>query len=117
VMVREKNGSVRFLVRDPARERVWEVNPRRYLTRLQEREMSAQPDLILQLAQHIRADFARKLGRPVEVRADAKVSLNGRRARPLIDPAVDLSRVRDGLRGASWILPAPSEPPPAIRAI
>ncbi|HEU4537948.1 MAG TPA: HTTM domain-containing protein, partial [Polyangiaceae bacterium] len=60
VMVREKNGSVTFLVRDPASGRVWHVDPRDYLTRLQEREMAAQPDLILQLAHHVRDDFARR---------------------------------------------------------
>ena len=43
--------------------------------------MSGQPDLILQLAHHIRDDFERRGQGPVEVRVDALVSLNGR-ARP-----------------------------------
>jgi hypothetical protein len=83
---------------------------------MQEAEMSSQPDLILQLAHHVRRDFdARGLG-PVEVRAHTKVALNGRRAAPLIDPEVDLTRVQDGLASAEWILPAPSEPPPHTKA-
>ena len=57
VMVREKNGSVTFHVRDKTTGRSWEVSPRTYLTRLQEREISAQPDLILQLSHRIRDDF------------------------------------------------------------
>jgi hypothetical protein len=117
VMVREKNGAVTFLVRSKTTGRTWQVSPQRYLTRLQEREMSAQPDLILQLAHHIQRDFARRGLGPVEVRVDALASLNGRRVARLIDPTVDLTQVSDGLGRAHWILPAPSEPPPQIRPI
>lgn len=116
VMVREKNGAITFHVRDASSGRHWQVAPRRYLTRLQEREMSGQPDLILQLAHHIRDEYAR-LGHDVEVRAEALVSLNGRRARPLIDPNVDLTRIDDSVARAHWITPSPPEPPPHIRPI
>lgn len=111
VMVREKNGAVTFVVRQKASGREFHVSPRRYLTRLQEREMSSQPDLILQLAHHIRDDFARRGLGDVEVRADSWVSLNGRRMARLVDPEVDLTTVRDGLARAHWILPAPAAPP------
>ena len=117
VMVREKNGSVTFVVRDPRSGRSLHIAPRRYLTALQEREMSGQPDLILQLAHHIRADYAARWGHDVEVRVDALVSLNGRRMRPLIDPTLDLSRIHDTLAPAPWITPAPSDPPPHLRPI
>jgi vitamin K-dependent gamma-carboxylase len=117
VMVREKNGSITFVVRNKTTRRTWHVQPDRYLTRLQERQLSGQPDLILQLAHHIRDDFERRGLGPVEVRVDALVSLNGRRLSPLIDPSVDLATVRDGIGRASWILPAPSEPPPLLRPI
>lgn len=117
VMVREKNGSINFIVRARDDGREWQLSPSRYLTPLQEREMSGQPDLILQLAHHIQNDFrARGLGE-VEVRVEALVSLNGRRLAPLIDPQVDLSQVSDGLRRATWILPAPAAPPPRIQPI
>jgi hypothetical protein len=117
VMVREKNGAISFLVRSKTTDRNWVVSPARYLTRLQEREMSGQPDLILQLAHHIERDFRERGLGPVEVRADALVSLNGRRMARLIDPSVDLTAVADGLGRAGWILPAPSGPPPRIRPI
>jgi hypothetical protein len=107
VMVREKSGSVSYRVRRKVDGRAWEVRPRAYLTPVQERELTGQPDLILQLAHHIARDFARRgLGR-VEVRADARVSLNGRPSAPLIDPEIDLTTVEDGLTRASWIMPAP----------
>ncbi|HEX6276592.1 MAG TPA: HTTM domain-containing protein, partial [Polyangiaceae bacterium] len=117
VMVREKNGSVTFVVRDKGSGRIWQVSPARYLTEAQEREMSGQPDLILELAHHVRDDFARRVGGPVEVRVDALVSLNGRRLAPIIDPNVDLATVSDGLARARWILPAPSDPPPRLKSI
>ncbi|WP_437293803.1 HTTM domain-containing protein [Sorangium sp. So ce426] len=117
VMVREKNGSVTFIVRSRRTGRTWHVSPREYLTRLQEREMAGQPDLILQLSRHIREDFERRGRGPVEVRADALVSLNGRRIARLIDPGVDLAVVSDGLGPAPYILPAPEGPPPHIRPL
>jgi hypothetical protein len=105
VMVREKNGSITFMVRNKQTGRTWHVAPERYLTRIQAREMSGQPDLILQTAHRIEQDFAQQGRGPVEVRVDALVSLNGRELRRLIDPAVDLTEIRDGLGRASWILP------------
>lgn len=115
VMAREKNGSVTFVVRNPATDREWHVPPSQYLTRLQEREMSVQPDLILQLARRIARDFEAKGHGPVEVRADARVSLNGRPAELLVDPTVDLAREVDGLTAKAWIRPAPESPPIRLR--
>jgi vitamin K-dependent gamma-carboxylase len=117
VMVREKNGSITFVVRAPRAGRTFYVAPHQYLTRLQEREMSSQPDLILQLAHRIRDDYAAKGLGPVEVRADTWVSLNGRAIHRLIDPNVDLARIEDGWGRADWIMPEPSEPPPRLHPI
>jgi vitamin K-dependent gamma-carboxylase len=117
VMVREKNGSITFVVRVPGTGRAFYVSPHEYLTRVQEREMSGQPDLILQLAHHIRDDYAERGFGPVEVRADTWVSLNGRPSRRLIDPNADLARIEDGFGKASFILPEPSGPPPELHAI
>ena len=111
VMVREKHGSVTYHVHLPQRGVTVQVPPHRYLTPRQEREMAGQPDLVLQLAHHIADDFRRRGHGQVEVRAEALVSLNGRRARPMIDPAIDLARVADDLAPAAWITPEPDEPP------
>lgn len=111
VMLREKSGSLEYRVVVPDGTQVI-VSPHRYLTEDQYREMAGQPDMILQLAHHIKDDFAaRGLGQ-VEVYANSRVSLNGRAARPMIDPLVDLTTVRDGLGRAGWITPAPAESPP-----
>ena len=111
VMLREKSGSLQYRVVD-AQGKTTIVTPLEYLNELQYREMVGQPDLILQLAHHIRDDYnARDLG-PVQVYADALVSLNGRAAQPMIKPQVDLAQVRNGLAPADWITDAPNTPPP-----
>jgi hypothetical protein len=115
VMAREKNGSVLFVVRNRETGREWHVPPRQYLTALQEREMSVQPDLILQLAHRIARDFEAQGKGSVAVYADARVSLNGRAAEVLVDPGVDLSREEDGLGPKRWILAAPDSPPVRLR--
>jgi hypothetical protein len=126
--LRGKDGWVRFLVRDPRTGESWAIDPgappsrwglrspesarpggneneRGYLTRRQVRKMAGTPDMILQFAHHLAERF-REAGRAdVEVRARAKVSLNGRVPQLLVDPAVDLAREPRTLLTARWILP------------
>jgi hypothetical protein len=108
----EKDGSAEFRVRDPDSGRSFLVEPTQLLTRHQARMMATQPDMILQAAQALAAEFrGRGVARP-EVRADVFVSLNGRPSARMIDPGVDLARERDRLGPQAWILPAPQAPPP-----
>jgi len=86
VMLVEKTGQVTFLVRDVANGDEWLVLPSDFLTDQQEKQMAFQPDMIVQFA-HFLADH---YPRPVEVRAEAYVSWNGRPSRLLIDPTVNL---------------------------
>ncbi|MDP2272013.1 MAG: HTTM domain-containing protein [Archangium sp.] len=113
VMTREKNGSVTYMVRQRSTHREWHVTPSQYLTPVQERELSVQPDLILQLARHIGAEFHARGLKDIEVHADTWVSLNGRPAVPLVDDSIDLLQVRDGLAPARWINPSPTTKPMA----
>jgi hypothetical protein len=115
VMVRAKGGNATFLVKSKKTGQIWHVSPGEYLTPLQESELVSQPDLILQLSHHIQQDIERRGLGPVEVRVDARASLNGRRSAPLIDPRVDLAQVSDGVALQPWILPAPASPPPHTR--
>jgi len=117
VMVRQKDGSITYRVRFPETGRVTQVPPRRYLTDYQEREMSGQPDLILQLGKHIADDYERRGYGRVEVYVEALVSMNGRPARPMIDSSMDLTKIDDGLAVARWILPEPEEPPIRLKAL
>jgi vitamin K-dependent gamma-carboxylase len=117
VMVRAKGGATTFVVREKTTGRIFHVNPREYLTPYQENEMASQPDLVVQLAHHVRDDFERRGRGDVEVRAESRVSLNGRRGALLVDQEVDLASVRDGVTFASWILPAPREAPPPTHPV
>jgi hypothetical protein len=110
VMLRSKFGSISYRVRLRDGRELF-VNPRKYLSSEQEREMSGQPDLILQLAQHVHGELAARGHGDAQVFVDAWVSLNGRKPARLIDPRVDLARVSDGLGFASWITPEPRDEP------
>ena len=111
VMVREKSGSITYHVHSPSRNRTWQTSPHDYLTWRQANEMSGQPDLILQLAHIIAADFRSRGILDVEVRAETWVSLNGRPPQALIDPTRDLARESDGFAPATWIMSPPVSPP------
>jgi vitamin K-dependent gamma-carboxylase len=110
VMLIEKNGVVELSVVDRAPGARSLVDASDYLTPYQIKMMSTQPDMILELAHVVAADYAQR-GRSVEVHADVQVALNGRRAAPLVDPRVDLAAVPFGFGDTSWILPAPTAPP------
>lgn len=103
VMLVEKTGRVTYDVTEPTTGRRWLVYPHEYLTTLQEKQMSFQPDMILALAHHIAADFAGRGHPGVEVRAEAYVSLNGRKSQLLLDRTVDLAAARDSLLPQPWI--------------
>jgi vitamin K-dependent gamma-carboxylase len=117
VMLRAKGGATTFVVKDPVAGREFHVSPGVYLTGLQESEMASQPDLVVQLARHIHGDLRRSGHGSVSVHAASRVSLNGRRSAPFIDPTVDLARVADSLDLRHVVLPAPSEPPPHTRPV
>lgn len=112
VMVREKHGSVMFVAHF-ADGRALQIPPNNYLTWRQEREMATQPDLILQLARRIGDDLHRRGHRDFGLHAITSVSLNGRPPVPMIDPDVDLLRVRDfGPR--TWVSAPPDSDPADI---
>ncbi len=104
VMLVEKNGSVVFKLRDKSTGNEGIALPSDYLTRLQEKQMSFQPDMILQLAHHIGEEMKNE-GHDVEVRADSRVSMNGNENQVYVNPEIDLMQVKDGFRARNWIMP------------
>ena len=103
VMVMEKTGMLELRVLD-AEGRETRLAARELLSPLQQRMVPTQPDLVRELARQVRARFeAEGHPAPVEVRADAWASLNGRPSQRLIDPNVDLAHA--GRPPAGWILP------------
>jgi hypothetical protein len=104
VMLAEKTGHVTFTVTDPAGGQSWVIFPGDYLTYQQEKQMSFQPDMILQFAHYLEQHLQAQGFTDLEIRAEAYVSLNGRPSRLLLDPTVDLTAQRNTLTHKPWIL-------------
>lgn len=104
VMLIEKAGSAQFYVADPETGRTWDIHNPHYLTSVQEKQMSTQPDLILQYAQILEKEF-QSIGvvNPI-VTADIFVALNGRRSKRYISNTIDLSELEDSWHHKYWIL-------------
>ncbi|MDJ1471925.1 HTTM domain-containing protein [Xanthocytophaga flava] len=105
VMLMEKSGVATFYVKDIQTGREIEVQNRNYLNEFQERQMSAQPDFILQFAHFLASQYEQKGFKQPQVRAEVYVTLNGKPSRLLIDPHTDLTKIQDGWEAKSWILP------------
>ncbi len=111
VLIREKHGAVTF-VAELADTKQLEIPAHNYLTPRQEREMSGQPDLIVQLARHVAEDLRGKGYAVVAIHARTHVSLNGRAPAPMLDPTLDLETTAlDRL-----LLPEVGGPPPHVTA-
>lgn len=98
VMLMEKAGLVFFKVKTDSGEWI-EVNNRNYLTAQQEKQMSTQPDMILQFAHFLTTQFNSK-----QVFAEAYVTINGRGSSLLIDPETNLATTQDNFAAKKWIL-------------
>jgi hypothetical protein len=104
-MLVEKAGDATFYVKDAATGREGIVNNREFLNAHQEKQMSFQPDMILQFAHFLGRHYAEKgLSNP-RVRAEVYVTMNARKSCLLIDPNLNLMQVQDTWAHKKWILP------------
>ncbi len=105
VMLMEKSGAAYFRVRDAVDGRSAEVNNAEFLTPMQEKMMSTQPDMILKYAHFLARTFRdRGFSRP-EVYGEVYVSLNGERSRLFIDSSVNLASQPLSWGHYQWVLP------------
>lgn len=108
VMLMEKAGYAQFTIKD-ATGKFAVANNNEFLTVLQEKMMSTQPDMILQYA-HILRDHYTRLGfRSPQVYVDSYVTLNGRSGKVFINPDIDLAKIEDSFKAKFWILPLNDE--------
>ena len=105
VMLMEKAGTSFFYVEDKMSGKKIEISNCDYLTPMQEKMMSTQPDMMLQYAGIIKNDFEKKGMKNIAIKVDAFVTLNGGGSRRFIDSSVDLSSVKDDFKNKTWILP------------
>tara|TARA_R100000935_G_C2812076_1_gene155460 strand:- start:698 stop:1291 length:594 start_codon:yes stop_codon:yes gene_type:complete len=105
VMLMEKAGYAEFKVVDADSGKRFYVNNSDFLTPFQEKQMSFQPDFILQYA-HFLADHFRKEGYSnIEVYVESYVGLNGRKSKPYISADVNLLNFDDSFKHKTFILP------------
>lgn len=105
VMLVEKAGYANFKIVNGKTGDFFYVNNRDFLTSLQEKQMSFQPDFILEYA-HFLGDFYKAdVGDAIEVYVDNYVTLNGRLSERFVDPKVNLYNQTESFRHKTWILP------------
>ena len=105
VMLIEKAGYTTFKVVDNSSNKFQLVDNMEFLTPFQEKQMSFQPDMILEYAHYLGATFEKRGFKDVSVYADSYVTLNGRPSKRFIDPKVDLLKQKNDLKHKTWILP------------
>lgn len=105
VMLMEKAGNAFFTIKEKHTGRSFEVNNGEFLTPLQEKMMSTQPDMIVKYARHLAAVYQKRGIDSPAVTAEIYVSLNGVRSQLFIDSTVDLSKQKIGWQPYTWVLP------------
>jgi hypothetical protein len=108
VMLMEKAGYTQFQVRDDSGKSLI-INNNLFLTTLQEKMMSTQPDMILQYAHILRDYYARHGFLNPEIYVDSYVALNGRLGKPLVSPDVNLAEQNESFKHKLWITPLEDE--------
>jgi hypothetical protein len=111
VMLMEKAGAAYFTVKDQAGKKEYVVNNGQYLTPLQEKMMSSQPDLILKYAYYLADVFKNKGLAEPRVYAEVYVTLNGEPSRLFVDSTVNLAAKKLSWQPYDWVLPYKNERP------
>jgi hypothetical protein len=105
VMLMEKNAYTTFVVKDKI-GKIAEVRNKDYLTPQQEKQMSTQPDMIVQFAHFIAEEYNENKGFiNAEVYVDSYAALNGHPSQPFIDNTIDLAKQPINFAPKKWILP------------
>ena len=105
VMLMEKKGYTTFKVVNKENDNSFYIINNNFLTDFQERQMSFQPDFIIEYA-HFLGSYYKNLGlNNIEIYADSYVALNGRISRRFIDPEIDLLKQKRGFKNKDWIIP------------
>ncbi|MFD0992864.1 HTTM domain-containing protein [Tenacibaculum geojense] len=109
VMLMEKAGYTNFKIVNKETNQGFSVNNSEFLTSFQEKQMSFQPDFILEFA-HFLGDYYQSKGiKNIAVYVDSYVALNGRMSTRFIKPDVDLYQQKESFKHKDWILPFTNE--------
>ena len=109
VMLMEKKGYTTFKIKDSITQKTFVVNNADFLTPFQERQMSFQPDFILEYAHFLEEHFTQQGHENIQVFAESYVALNGRPSQRFVDPSVDLAAEKESFNHKTWVLPLEDE--------
>jgi hypothetical protein len=109
VMLMEKAGSTNFKIVNLDSGASFRVNNTDFLTSFQEKQMSYQPDFILEYAHFLGDHFTKQGHNNVGVFATSYVALNGRLSARFINEKVDLYQQKVSFTHKKWILPFQSQ--------
>lgn len=104
VMLMEKSGYTSFIIEQLSTGKKMEIDPSNYLSPVQLKMMSSQPDMILQFAHYLYDQFQTEYGE-VAVYANSFVTLNGSGSKRFINDTVNLASQKRGFHQKKWILP------------
>ena len=104
VMLMEKAGYAQFKVVDLSSNRTFYVDNSQFLTPLQEKHMSTQPDFIYEYARFLEKYYQNQGIKNPAIYVESYVALNGRPSQPYVNPDVDLTKVSNQWP-RSWLLP------------
>ena len=104
VMLMEKAGTAFFYVHDRTTNGEIEIDNKKYLTYMQEKMMATQPDMMIDYAKFLKAEYIKQGFKDPIIRAQSYVTFNGRGSREFIDPQVDLSAQNNSfLKNKDWV--------------
>lgn len=105
VMLMEKAGYLTYRVEDPATGHLLVVDPAKYLTTFQQKQLATQPDFILEFAHFLAREFQQPGGTPPAVYAESYVALNGRGSQLYVNPEINLSDITQDTPRTEWLVP------------
>jgi len=108
VMLMDKVGYTTFKIKDKKSGDFFMVDNENYLTPFQEKQMSFQPDFILEFAHFLGKNFSNEFNE-IEVYAESFVALNGRPSQRFINPEVNLYAEVESFKNKTWVLPLNDE--------
>lgn len=109
VMLMEKAGYAQFKIVDGKSGRRFYVDNADFLTAFQEKQMSFQPDFIVEYAHFLADHFENDGHQNLEVYVESYVALNGRKSTPFIDPNANLLKYKNTFEHKPYILPFQDE--------
>ena len=104
-MLVEKKGNISFTVIDEKSDKRTVINNEDYLTPFQEKQMSFQPEMILQFAHYLQSEFIENGYIKPNITVDSYVNLNGRLSRRFIKKDVNLLQYKESFKHKDWIIP------------